>query len=52
MVIRVAEFSSGGHKIGKIFAKKSTYSKKNIECGELVKWGSVKNSTIWGNPGL
>ena len=30
-VIRVVEFSSGGYKIGKIFAKKLTYPKKIIE---------------------
>ena len=31
MAIRVVEFSSGGYKIGKSFAKKSTYSKEIIE---------------------
>ena len=31
MAIRVVEFSNGGYKIGKIFAKESTYSKEIIE---------------------
>ena len=31
MVIRIVEFSSGGYKIGKIFAIESTYPKKIIE---------------------
>ena len=36
MVIRIVEFSSGGYKIRKIFAKKSTYPKEIIEFRELV----------------
>ena len=36
MVIRVVEFSNGGHKIGNIFAKESTYPKEIIEFWELV----------------
>ena len=31
MAIRVVEFSNGGYKIRKIFAKESTYSKEIIE---------------------
>ena len=31
MVVQVVEFSSGGYKIGKIFAYKSTNPKKIIE---------------------
>jgi hypothetical protein len=31
MAVRVVEFSSGGYKIRKIFAKESTYSKEIIE---------------------
>ena len=34
MVIRVVEFSNGGYKIRKIFAKESTYSKEIIEFWE------------------
>ena len=38
LVIRVVEFSSGGYKIRKIFAEKSTYPK------EIIKfWGKSKN---------
>ena len=49
-VIRVVEFTSKGYKMGKIFALKSTYLKKIIEFGELVKFGQksifyVKN--LW-----
>ena len=35
MAIRVVEFSNGGYKIRKIFAKQSTYSKEIIEFWEL-----------------
>ena len=35
MAIRVVEFSNGGYKIRKIFAKESTYSKEIIEFWEL-----------------
>ena len=42
MVIRVVEFSSGGYKIGNVFASVSTYSKEIIEFWELVLWGGVK----------
>ena len=31
MAVRVVEFSNGGYKIRKIFAKESTYSKEIIE---------------------
>ena len=42
MAIRVVEFSSGGYKIRKKFAKESTYPKKIVEFwinGELSKIG-------------
>ena len=42
MAMRVVEFSSGGYKVRKFFAKESTYQKEIIEFwinGELSKLG-------------
>ena len=46
MVIQVVEFSSGGYKIRKIFAKKSTYPKEilnfeNWYNGEVSKSAKI-----------
>ena len=47
MVIRVVESSNGGHKIGKIFAWKSTYSKVIINFENWFNGKVSKSDKIW-----